>query len=64
MENISRMIVAKIIVSTAGRRGTVSTNAVDTKIVVHSRPDSLGSRPVHSTKYNHYYYYYCYMVST
>lgn len=47
MENMSRMIVERINVSTAGRRGTVNTNAPDTNIVVHRRPDSLGSRSVH-----------------
>jgi len=44
MENIRRMIVERMSVSRAGRRGTVNTTADDTNIVVHRRPDSLGSR--------------------
>ena len=48
MENISRMIVEKISVSTVGRRGTVKTSAADTNVVIHRRPDNFGSRSAYT----------------
>ena len=45
------MIDERINVSTDGRRGTVSTNAADTNIVVHRSPDSLGSRSARQQKH-------------
>jgi len=52
MENMRRMMVDRISMSTAGRCGTVSTNAADTNVVIHSRPDNFGSRSC-TCQYSH-----------